>query len=163
MTTTINEAATCRCGHARVSHGTPDTHCTMCGPNAAQPVGPLLPDRCVAFEWDDDEQAAAVDRFKAATDRCNFRLHRGFSERPLVDQLHSHAATLAYDLYDPSAPDDTTPRDLLVAGDFILDLAQKVMRDMVDRARESGYTWEQVGATLHISKQAAQQRFGRRK
>lgn len=38
--------------------------------------------------------------------------------------------------------------------------ADDLARDSVDRARRAGRTWEEIGAALSISKQAAQQRFG---
>lgn len=98
-------------------------------------------------------------RFARATRPCPFRIHNG--ERPLADQLHSHAASLSYDLYDPSAdPANREPLELIRAGNFIVDLAQKVMRDAVDRARDAGTSWEAIGVALGITRQAAQQRFG---
>lgn len=150
----------CRCGHERISHGTADTHCTMCGPHSGGWTGA---ERCYAFEWDTDARAAANERYKAVTQPCSFRTYPGFSDRPVVDQLHSHSASLAYDLFSPNADDDVTPLDLVTAGDYILDLAQRVMQDTVDRARDAGCTWQEIGDKLHVTRQAAQMRFGRKK
>jgi hypothetical protein len=111
-------------------------------------------------KWQQALAAEERDRFMAATSPCVFRIHNG--ERPLVDQLHSHAASLAYDLYDPSAdPAYTTPEDLMRSGLHVLELAQRVMQDTVDRAREAGRSWHQIGVSLGVSRQAAQQRFGK--
>jgi hypothetical protein len=111
------------------------------------------------LKWQQALAAEERDRFKAATTQCVFRIHNG--ERPLADQLHSHAASLAYEMYDPSADQEyAKPEDLMRSGLYVLELAQRVMQDTVDRAREAGLSWHQIGVTLGISRQAAQKRFG---
>lgn len=39
--------------------------------------------------------------------------------------------------------------------------ADDTLRSAVDAARAAGMTWGQIGDTVHVSRQAAQQRFGR--
>jgi hypothetical protein len=42
-----------------------------------------------------------------------------------------------------------------------LSAAEQELRDAVQAAREAGDSWTVIGAALDISRQAAQQRFGR--
>lgn len=41
------------------------------------------------------------------------------------------------------------------------DAAEEQLREGVARARELSYTWDQIGKALGVTKQAAQQRYGR--
>jgi hypothetical protein len=54
--------------------------------------------------------------------------------------------------------DDYT--DLLSAAHIVSDEARLALHRWIDAARRAGLSWTEVGATLGISKQAAQQRFG---
>jgi transcriptional/translational regulatory protein YebC/TACO1 len=38
--------------------------------------------------------------------------------------------------------------------------AQDRLQGIVDRARQQGFTWEQIAASINSTKQNAQQRFG---
>lgn len=64
-----------------------------------------------------------------------------------------------FDLLDDAL--DTRP-----TGDLLDTLAtykaqvQDAMREAVERARGEGMTWEQIGHSLGVTKQAAQQRYG---
>ncbi len=40
------------------------------------------------------------------------------------------------------------------------DISSDVLRVLVMDARGAGYTWQQIGEALHVTRQAAQQRFG---
>lgn len=94
--------------------------------------------------------------------QCPFSLLEGWGEdRPAVDMLHSHAGALQYNLMDPSAdPASANAGELLRSADFIRELADEAMREVVAVVRERGMSWTDIGQQLGISRQAAQQRFG---
>ncbi|HEX2290461.1 MAG TPA: hypothetical protein VHH53_09780 [Pseudonocardiaceae bacterium] len=57
----------------------------------------------------------------------------------------------------------TEPIDLLAwiaQAHHNLDTAERVLAAAVARARQHRHPWSAIGNTLHISRQAAQQRFG---
>ncbi|HEX6447039.1 MAG TPA: DUF3887 domain-containing protein [Streptosporangiales bacterium] len=53
------------------------------------------------------------------------------------------------------------PLDAVAAARRLAELVDAVLRDSVDRARRAGHTWQEVGAVLGTTRQAAFQRFGR--
>lgn len=56
---------------------------------------------------------------------------------------------------------DATPHRRIIAASKALDEAEDGLRKAVANARAAGYSWAMVGASLGVSRQAAQQRFGR--
>ena len=51
---------------------------------------------------------------------------------------------------------------LIVQADRELEVAELRLRHQVSEARRAGHSWAVIGASLGISRQAAQQRFGSR-
>jgi len=49
---------------------------------------------------------------------------------------------------------------LIDTGQHIVDLANSALADAVLKCRDLGATWRQLGASLGVSPQAAQQRWG---
>jgi hypothetical protein len=66
------------------------------------------------------------------------------------------------DTLDPAAARayDATPHRRIVAANKALADAEDGLRKAVADARAAGYSWAMVGASLGVSRQAAQQRFG---
>ncbi len=103
-------------------------------------------------------------------DRCPFDVEIGRDVRP-ADELHSIAAGYTYGYYrskgeDPEAPEhDLADRvwrmHMLTQATTMQRLADEIMRDSVTRCRDGGASWEEIGQHLVITRQAAQQRFGR--
>lgn len=56
---------------------------------------------------------------------------------------------------------DATPHRRIVAASEALVEAEDGLRKAVAAARAYGYSWVMIGASLGVSRQAAQQRFGR--
>jgi hypothetical protein len=103
--------------------------------------------------------AAAVEYQAAET--CPFNLPLGV-DRHLAHEVHSQAASLAYALFSPHAdPEDAGGPELIKRAAFVAQLAQTLLGRIVEEQRGRGMSWQQIGDTLHITKQAAQQRFGR--
>jgi hypothetical protein len=50
--------------------------------------------------------------------------------------------------------------DLISAAHIVADEARLALHRWIDAGRRAGLSWAEIGATLRISKQAAQQRFG---
>lgn len=50
--------------------------------------------------------------------------------------------------------------DRLEQAQRIAQLAQEIVRDLVEDARWNRHSWSEIGGALGMSKQAAQQRFG---
>lgn len=50
---------------------------------------------------------------------------------------------------------------MIIAADIVADEARTALQLWVDAARRAGMSWAEIGDVLAISKQAAQQRFGR--
>lgn len=104
-------------------------------------------------------------------DRCPFDVETGNDVRP-ADELHTVAAIYTYGYYrskteDPDAPEhDLADRvwrtHMLTNAARMVKLADDVMRDSVARCREAGATWDEIGQTFRITRQAAQMRFGRK-
>ena len=67
------------------------------------------------------------------------------------------------DTLDPASTEVEDPVDLRRIGRAVHDLeeAETELRSAVDEARSGGRSWSMIGLTLGVSKQAAQQRFGR--
>jgi hypothetical protein len=60
-----------------------------------------------------------------------------------------------------AALDAAAPLDAVAAARRLAELVDGVLRESVDRARVAGHTWQEVGAVLGTTRQAAFQRFGR--
>lgn len=60
-----------------------------------------------------------------------------------------------------AAVDAAAPLDAVAAARRLAELVDGVLRESVDRARRGGHTWQEVGAVLGTTRQAAFQRFGR--
>lgn len=60
-----------------------------------------------------------------------------------------------------AAVDAAAPLDAVAAARRLAELVDAVLRESVDRARRAGHTWQEVGAVLGTTRQAAFQRFGR--
>lgn len=65
--------------------------------------------------------------------------------------LSAHAAAL----------DTGVPLDAVAAARRLAELADRLLRESVERARRAGHTWQDVGTVLGTTRQAAFQRFGR--
>lgn len=65
--------------------------------------------------------------------------------------LSAHAAAL----------DAAAPLEAVAAARRLAELVDRLLRESVDRARRAGHTWQDVGAVLGTTRQAAFQRFGR--
>lgn len=67
------------------------------------------------------------------------------------------------DTLDPASTEVEDTEDLRRIGRAIHDIAkaEDELRTAVDRARAGGNSWAMIGLVLGVSKQAAQQRFGR--
>src|SRR6476619_6023568 len=57
----------------------------------------------------------------------------------------------------PDARDRLT--DAVIAADHLGDVADHLIGHFVDQARRSGASWTDIGRSMGVSKQAAQQRF----
>lgn len=66
-------------------------------------------------------------------------------------------------LLDPSAVEDDPASFLRLIGaaDVAVDEAERLLADAVAGARRAGHSWEAIGQVTGVSRQAAQQRFGR--
>jgi hypothetical protein len=53
-----------------------------------------------------------------------------------------------------------TALQAIIAARTMSDLAQQTLQHLVDEARASGHTWQQIGDVLGTTRQAAFQRFG---
>ncbi|MEM8923606.1 MAG: hypothetical protein AAGD35_08875 [Actinomycetota bacterium] len=79
--------------------------------------------------------------------------------------LRNRAADLVLAWYGETrgSLDDAGPREfleLVEAASVTLDESTHVMQRWVDASRRAGLTWNDIGTTLGISRQAAQKRFG---
>lgn len=101
---------------------------------------------------------------------CPFDVEIGRDVRP-ADELHSIAAGYTWGYYrskeeDPEAPqhdlsDHVWRLHMLTQAATMVRLADEIARDTVWRCRDEGASWEEIGRGLGITKQAAQQRFGK--
>ncbi|MET9628129.1 DUF3887 domain-containing protein [Lentzea sp. NPDC006480] len=64
------------------------------------------------------------------------------------------------DLVVRALENEASAREALVAALSLSALTEDATRALVVLARESGATWAEIGELLHVSRQAAQQRFG---
>ncbi|WP_299575596.1 hypothetical protein [uncultured Williamsia sp.] len=81
------------------------------------------------------------------------------SDDDLAARLRSAAAVIAAVVGgDADAP---RPMSAVAATDALQEALDESRRETVARARAAGHTWAEIGALLHISRQAAQQRFGK--
>jgi hypothetical protein len=70
------------------------------------------------------------------------------------DALRRLAASL-------STSDGAAPLDAISAARDLSRAVEQVMREAVQRARDAGHTWQEIGELLGTTRQAAFQRFGR--
>ncbi|WP_414122237.1 hypothetical protein [Corynebacterium nuruki] len=77
---------------------------------------------------------------------------------------HSNDVT-GLDALDPASTParDATGFRRIIAARKNLDAAKDELQAAVDAARDAGDSWTVIGAALDVSKQAAYQRFGRRR
>lgn len=73
----------------------------------------------------------------------------------LADKIGSARALL------DAAASPTDDLDAVHALGLAVQTVESATRTAVERARAAGATWEQVGHALAVTKQAAQQRYGR--
>lgn len=80
-----------------------------------------------------------------------------------ISEIVLHADELAqrFENFDPSLAHDLDPAEgKLIRNAIERALCeQRIAQDVVD-ARQAGISWKKIGATLGISAQAAQQRYG---
>jgi len=55
---------------------------------------------------------------------------------------------------------NSTPAEQLIYLHHLAWTTERITRATVDASREAGHTWQSIGDLLHITKQAAQQRYG---
>ncbi|MEH3157000.1 MAG: hypothetical protein PGN29_17330 [Gordonia paraffinivorans] len=77
----------------------------------------------------------------------------------LADRLRSAAAVIAAVI--GGAVDAPRPMSGVAASDALQESLDAARRETVARARAAGHTWAEIGTMLHMSRQAAQQRFGK--
>jgi hypothetical protein len=80
-------------------------------------------------------------------------------------QLRSRVAALPLEWIELARGDFEGDRredyaDLIAAAHIVSDEARLALHRWIDAGRRAGLSWTEIGATLGISKQAAQQRFG---
>lgn len=80
-------------------------------------------------------------------------------------QLRSRIAALPLEWIEQAAGKFEGERkeeysDLVAAAHIVSDEARLALHRWIDAGRRAGLSWTEIGATLGISKQAAQQRFG---
>jgi hypothetical protein len=76
----------------------------------------------------------------------------------LAARLLDTARVVADDLHADGAG---SPLNAAIAARELNRLSQDVLRAAVDRARQCGHTWQEIGDVLDTTRQAAFQRFGR--
>jgi hypothetical protein len=72
----------------------------------------------------------------------------------------SRHARLQLDAADRAA-DRADAQSMMAHAGFLATYAEAMTEAAVDEARAAGHTWQEVGDMLGMSKQGAQQRFGR--
>jgi hypothetical protein len=81
----------------------------------------------------------------------------------MTEPVRMPAAVRLDDLIDAIRKVHTDPleqlTDAVMAADHLGDLADHLVGHFVDQARRSGASWTQIGASMGVSKQAAQKRF----
>jgi hypothetical protein len=99
--------------------------------------------------------------------RCFATLPASYSDYSPIDATHITAAMLAFDAQSIEGiggldvPTDEQLSDLITSAKRLEAQAAEVTRLVVWRCRESGMSWTDIGDRFDISRQAAQQRFGR--
>ncbi len=72
----------------------------------------------------------------------------------------SRHARLQLDAADRAA-DRADAQSMIAHAGFLTSYAETMVEFAVEDARTAGHTWQEVGDMLGVTKQAAQQRFGR--
>lgn len=99
---------------------------------------------------------------------CPFPLPNGVptADQSTFDRLHTHAGSLAYaaskveGIGGAERLDEDGVADLIGSARLVAGLAADALDLAVWAARDHGWSWQQIGDTFGITKQAAQQRFG---
>lgn len=109
---------------------------------------------------------------KDHTQPCPFPLpNYASSEQMPWDRLHSTAAVFAYRYGDVDGiggtrritdEDEDTLHDLIADAKRMAEMADAALWLAVHTARDHGMTWDEIGKKFGISRQAAQQKFGRK-
>lgn len=79
------------------------------------------------------------------------------TNRAIADML----AEIESDTFDPGPGHDAAPLRAIITAVQATTAAEQAVQDAVDAARERGVTWETIGRTLGVSRQAALKRFRR--
>lgn len=79
----------------------------------------------------------------------------------VADRPHHELPAAAHRLVDALADPRGVGLEAVVAARELTRLSEAAVRDAVQRAREAGATWQEIGDVLGTSRQAAFQRFGR--
>lgn len=83
------------------------------------------------------------------------------AERDLMALMLTTNARLVADvLVGGSAPSSQQVLRAIAATRSLAAMVDETLRALVDQARRSGHTWAEVGEVLHVTRQAAFQRFG---
>jgi hypothetical protein len=93
----------------------------------------------------------------------NFRLTIPDRQPKVDDMTQINPPVRLDDLIAAVSSNNPTPLDRLsnavLLGDHLGDLADHLIGHFVDQARRSGASWTEIGASMGVSKQAAQKRF----
>lgn len=104
--------------------------------------------------------------------QCFFTVPNGvpLSDQGTFDRLHHAAGSLVYVAMEKgggiegiggtATPDVEALLDFVDQARWVLSIAEDAADHAVERAREGGATWQQIGDVFGTTRQAAQQRFG---
>jgi len=81
------------------------------------------------------------------------------SRKVLAEDLKFHARVVAAVIGGGRKGGKMPVLDAVKAARTMIDLSDQVLHALVDRAREEGHTWQEIGDVLGTSRQAAFQRF----
>lgn len=76
-----------------------------------------------------------------------------------IEDVALDGATLAY-RYLPSRSDETAIDELTLQGAVVAKASELLVKDVI-YVRKLGHSWAVIGDALGVSRQAAQQRYGR--
>lgn len=90
------------------------------------------------------------------------QVRRSRDRRLLAELLehNSHLTTAALRRHEKKSARQGSALGSLMVARTLEDISSDVLRVLVMDARGAGYTWQQIGEALHVTRQAAQQRFG---
>ena len=81
-----------------------------------------------------------------------------------VEEILKHADELAkrFEDYEPSADDERDPQVFAALRSAVVARsdAERLIREAVEHARASGYSWASIGSIVGTSGEAARQRYG---